>query len=92
MSFLNSLQNKSKKFDDPFLHWELDKPLTDQQINEIVKSNVNIVVYVSCNFKTFERDAKVLLSNDLMIDWIKPIDQFPYTNHLEIVAKFVKIR
>ena len=61
------------------------------QINEIVKSEVNIVVYVSCNFKTFERDAKVLLSNDFMIDWVKPIDQFPYTNHLEIVAKFVKI-
>ena len=62
------------------------------QINEIVKSDVNILVYVSCNLKTFERDAKVLLSDDFMIDWIKPIDQFPYTNHLEIVAKFVKIR
>ena len=34
MSFLNSLQNKSKKFDDPFLHWELDKPLTEEQIND----------------------------------------------------------
>ena len=32
-------------------------------------SDVNIVVYVSCNFKTFERDAKVLLSNDFMIDY-----------------------
>ena len=61
------------------------------QINEIAKSYVKIVVYVSCNFKTFERDAKILLSNNFMIDWIKPIDQFPYTNHLEIVAKFVKI-
>ncbi len=61
------------------------------QINEIVKSDVNKVVYVSCNFKTFERDAKVLLSKDFMIDWVKPIDQFPHTNHLEIVAKFVKI-
>ena len=40
MSFLNSLQNKSKKFEDPFLHWELDKPLTDEQINEIVKADI----------------------------------------------------
>ena len=40
MSFLNSLQNKSKKFNDPFLHWELDKPLTDEQINEIVKADI----------------------------------------------------
>ena len=62
-----------------------------KQINEIAKSFVKMVVYVSCNFKTFKRDAKVLLCNNFMIDWIKPIDQFPYTNHLEIVAKFVKI-
>ena len=40
MSFLNSLENKSKKFEDPFLHWELDKPLTDEQINEIVKADI----------------------------------------------------
>ena len=42
MSFLNSLENKSKKFEDPFLHWELDKPLTDEQINEIVKPILQI--------------------------------------------------
>ena len=40
MSFLNSLQNKLKKFDDPFLHWELDKPLTEEQINEIIKADI----------------------------------------------------
>ena len=34
MSFLNSLSNYSKKYEDPFLHWELNKPLTDEQINE----------------------------------------------------------
>ena len=61
-----------------------------KQINEIVKSDVKKLAYVSCNFKTFENDANVLVSNDFVIDWIKPIDQFPYTNHLEIVAKFIK--
>ena len=30
MSFINSVINNSKKFDDPFKHWELDKPLTDE--------------------------------------------------------------
>ena len=35
MSYLNSILNNSKKFDNPFEHWELNKPLTDEQINEI---------------------------------------------------------
>ena len=40
MSFLNSINNNSKKFNDPFTHWELNKPLTEEQINEII--NVDI--------------------------------------------------
>ena len=40
MSFLDSITNNSKKYDDPFVHWELNKPLTDEQINEII--NVDI--------------------------------------------------
>ena len=34
MSFLNSIEKKSKKFDNPFTHWELNEPLTDKQVNE----------------------------------------------------------
>ena len=41
MSFLNSVINNSKKFDDPFQHWELDKPLTDEQINEIITADID---------------------------------------------------
>ena len=40
MSFLDSLESKSKKFDNPFLHWEMDKPLTEDQIYEIVKADI----------------------------------------------------
>tara|TARA_Y100000748_G_scaffold245329_2_gene209689 strand:- start:69 stop:731 length:663 start_codon:yes stop_codon:yes gene_type:complete len=40
MSFFNSVQNKSKKFTDPFMHWELNEPLTSDQINEIVKADI----------------------------------------------------
>ena len=41
MSFLNSVLNQSKKYENPFSHWELNKPLTEQQINEI--NNADIV-------------------------------------------------
>ncbi len=40
MSFLNSIINNSKKFEDPFIHWELNKPLTDEQISEIIKADI----------------------------------------------------
>ena len=40
MSFLNSLEKKSKKFETPFAHWELNEPLTEGQVNEILKADI----------------------------------------------------
>ena len=40
MSFLNSLSNNSTKYEDPFDHWELNRPLTDEQINEIINADI----------------------------------------------------
>ena len=50
MSFLNSVINNSKKFDDPFQHWELDKPLTDEQINEIITADIDDPTKHSLNY------------------------------------------
>ena len=40
MSFLNSIEKKSKKFESPFTHWELNQPLTEGQVNEIVNADI----------------------------------------------------
>ncbi len=40
MSFLNSIEKKSKKFENPFIHWELNEPLTEEQVNEIVNADI----------------------------------------------------
>ena len=40
MSFLKSIEKKSKKFENPFTHWELNEPLTEGQINEIVNADI----------------------------------------------------
>ena len=40
MSFLNSITSNSKKFEDPFTHWELNQPLTDLEINEIINADI----------------------------------------------------
>ena len=41
MSFLNSILNNSKKSEDPFTHWELNKPLNSLQIEEIVNADID---------------------------------------------------
>ena len=40
MSFLNSIEKKSKKFESPFVHWELNEPLTEEQIKEIMTAEI----------------------------------------------------
>jgi len=40
MSFLKSILNNSKKFNDPFIHWELNQPLTDATIQEIAEADI----------------------------------------------------
>ena len=41
MSFLNSVLNQSKKYEEPFQHWELNQPLMEEQIEEIVKADID---------------------------------------------------
>ena len=40
MSFLSSITKDSKKFGNPFSHWELNKPLTEGQIKEIINAEI----------------------------------------------------
>ena len=49
MSFLNSVLFNSKKFDDPFTHWELNQPLTKDAIQEIPDESLlyyRLVIYL----------------------------------------------
>ena len=50
MSFLNSIEKKSKKFESPFIHWELNEPLTEDQINEIVNADVDNPIEHNLNY------------------------------------------
>ena len=40
MSFLKSLTSHSNRFDTPFPHWELNNPLSEEAINEIIKADI----------------------------------------------------
>ena len=40
MSFLNAIQNQSKKYEFPFDHWEYHNALTDGAIDEVIKADI----------------------------------------------------
>ena len=50
MSFLSSIKNNSKKYETPFEHWELNKPLTDGQINEIINAEIDNPIEHDLNY------------------------------------------
>lgn len=60
------------------------------QTRKIAKSDIKKVIMVSCKPATFKIDAKYLLDAGYKITSINPIDQFCYSNHLELVAVFEK--
>jgi len=62
----------------------------EAQARELGKSTVPIVVAVSCDANTFARDAKILVDAGYRLAAVTPIDQFRYSHHIEIVAKFTR--
>lgn len=60
------------------------------QIREVVKSSINRVVMVSCNPNTFARDARTLIDAGFDMMDIQPIDQFLWSDHVEVCGTFVR--
>lgn len=60
------------------------------QARELAKGKVPMVVYVSCNPKTFARDAKIMTDGGYLLRQVTPVDQFVYASHIEIVGIFTR--
>ncbi len=72
-----------------FSHVLVDPPRSglNDEVIEIIKKFKNII-YVSCNYETYIRDIKKL--NKFYLKHIEIYDQFPNTEHLEIVSLLSK--
>jgi 23S rRNA (uracil1939-C5)-methyltransferase len=62
----------------------------EAQARELARSAVPVIVSVSCEANTFARDAKLLVAGGYRLVTVVPVDQFRYSHHVEIAAKFTR--
>jgi 23S rRNA (uracil1939-C5)-methyltransferase len=60
----------------------------EAQSKELAQSRLKTVVGVSCEPRTFARDAKILIDGGYTLERVTPVDQFAYSTHVEIVGVF----
>lgn len=58
------------------------------QAAELAKSNVPVIVGISCNPATFARDASLLVAGGYELVSVTPVDQFIWSPHIEVVGIF----
>lgn len=62
------------------------KGIDESVLSSIVKSNINKIVYISCNPSTLLRDVDYLTNNSYKIKYLKGYDMFPQTHHIETLV------
>jgi 23S rRNA (uracil1939-C5)-methyltransferase len=60
----------------------------EAQTRELAKAKIARIIYVSCNPASFARDAKILTDAGFKLLRVKPVDQFRYSPHVELVGVF----
>ncbi|WP_083901020.1 class I SAM-dependent RNA methyltransferase [Azospirillum sp. B4] len=58
------------------------------QAAALAASSVPVVVAISCNPVSFARDAALLLGGGYVLERLVPVDQFLWSPHLEVAARF----
>ena len=52
-------------------------------IDTVISMDIKKIVYISCDPSTLARDARLLVDADYAITFVKPVDLFPHTSHVE---------
>jgi len=68
----------------------LDPPrggCSEKALQVVCKADPRKIIYVSCNPETLARDLKALTEEKYRIEAVQPVDMFPQTDHVEVVAK-----
>lgn len=59
-----------------------------EQVGELAQADVARIVYVSCNPGSFARDAARLVEGGYRLSRVKPVGQFRWSTHVELVGTF----
>ncbi len=60
----------------------------EAQTRTLTEAKVPVIASVSCNPVTFARDAKLLVNAGYSLDWVQVVDQFRWSPHVELAARF----
>lgn len=60
----------------------------EAQTRTLAAAKIPVIAAVSCNPVTFARDAKVLVNAGYSLDWVQVVDQFRWSAHVELAARF----
>ena len=60
------------------------------QAKELARSKIRRIVYASCNPESFARDARILAGGNFRLGTVRPVDQFLWSSHIEVVAAFTR--
>ncbi len=58
------------------------------QCQMFAHAKIRKIAMVSCNPSSFARDAAILIKAGFKLDWVQVIDQFLFSNHLELIGAF----
>jgi len=70
----------------------LDPPRAgaEAQMKALAASKIRRIAYVSCDAASFARDAALLVKVGFRSGPVQPVDQFLYSNHIELVCGFMR--
>jgi 23S rRNA (uracil1939-C5)-methyltransferase len=64
--------------------------LSGRAVRRILELAPPVLVYVSCQPATFADNAARLVEGGYRLEWVRPVDMFPQTPHIEAVARFTR--
>ncbi len=64
--------------------------LSGGAVRRILELAPPVLVYISCHPATFADNARRFVDGGYRLEWVRPVDMFPQTPHIEAVARFVR--
>ncbi len=64
--------------------------LSGGAVRRILELAPPVLVYISCQPATFADNAKRFVDGGYTLEWVRPVDMFPQTPHIEAVARFTR--